>query len=192
MAEHVITAVNPDGTYIASSPVALTQPISSYAVPAPSGGLFGYALADSPGVVAAYNFMSVMNPIGSGKNVYLAQINVSRYSIAGASSPNSLLASRTSAHSGGTLIPAGNVLKFDNTTPNTIVEVRTGSTATHGILVNAFAPPVGTNSSPRVDQLPGNPAGPFVLQPGEGLVIGTLAGDIDQKWNIGLYWVEAL
>lgn len=208
MAEKLVAVINPDGTYVGSGApsgtqnVAITgQPISTTisgsvstteVAPAGLSNAYGFTLVDAPGVVTANNFLSVFNPLGSGKNLYLIQSVVSRYSIAGASSPNSLQILRITAASAGTLQAASTIYKGNTANANTVAEVRTGNpTVTTAALAVAYGPPTGTNSTPRSDQIIGSTALPNTLAPGEGIVYRTAAGDVDQIWNISQYWVEA-
>ena len=218
--EKLVAVLNPDGTYVGTSapsgtqdvaitgqPIAVsgtvtanvgtgTQPVSGTVnaistAPAGLSTTYGFSMHDIPGVVAANNFLSVFNPLGSGKNVYAILSNVSRYSISGATSPNSMSIFRITAASAGTLQAASTIAKGNTSQANTIVEVRTGNpTVTLGAELVSYGPPIATNSAPNSDQVAGNPVIPFILAPGEGLVYRTAAGDTDQLWNLSQYWAE--
>ena len=191
----VVNVLNPDGTYIAT-PVG-TQSVSgtvnaiSIAPPGISN-TYGISIHDQLGVVTANVFLSVFNPVGSGKLLYAIQSSVSRYSIGQNISANSLVITRISAASGGVLQPASAISKGDTTQPSSVAEVRTGNpTITILRELASYGPPVGNTSPPTSDSIEGNAVIPFILRPGEGLAYETAAGDISQRWNISQYWVEA-
>lgn len=215
----MVRATNPDGTYIGSGPPSGTQDVSITGQPitvtsnvgtgtrdvavtgqpimvietAPAGlsNAYGFSLHDLPGVVAANNFLSVFNPLASGKNLYLIQSVISRYSIGDATSGNSLIIYRTTAASAGTLQAASTISKGDSTDPSAVAEVRIGNpTTTLGAELVAYGPPTGQDSTPRSDQITANSVVPFIIAPGEGIVYRTLAGDVDQRWNIAQFWLE--
>ena len=153
---------------------------------------YGISIHDQPGVLTANVFLSVFNPVGSGKLLYAIQSSVSRYSIGQNISANSLVITRTSAASGGVLQPASDISRGDTTQPNSVAEVRTGNpTITILRELASYGPPVGNTSPPTSDSIEGNAVIPFILRPGEGLAYETAAGDISQRWNIAQFWVEA-
>lgn len=160
---------------------------------APTGvsDAYGYSMHDIPGVVAANTFLSVFNPLGSGKNLYLVQVVVSRFAIGSSTGAVSLEISRTSAASGGVLQPASEIVKANTSDPDTVAEVRTGNPTTTIVAeVIAFSPPLGGNWSTTADVVTGSPTTPFSLQPGEGIAYRTQSGDTNQRWNITQYWVD--
>src|SRR5512139_1746108 len=127
MAEKLVAVVNPDGTLVGSGAPVGTQnvavvntptvtanagtgtftvggTVNTISVPNPlTSTIYGYSASDLPGVVASNVFVSYMNPVGSGKTVYVVQANVSRYSIAGSNSANSMRTARITGSTGGTL-----------------------------------------------------------------------------------------
>lgn len=157
--------------------------------------VYQHALSDIPGVVAANNFMTVYNPPGSGKVMFALQLNVSSYSVGATSVANSLEAFRiTSAPTGGTLVAASSVARFNTLHPDPASVVRIGnpSATPSGELLVGFPPiiSVGTGESASSSFSPPGGASFFSL-PGQGLVFRTEAGDVDQRWNIDFVWGEA-
>lgn len=160
----------------------------------PGANYYFHTLLDAPGVAASNNFMSVFNPVGSGKAVVFFVAEVKSYAIAAAATAASLTAFRTTAASGGTLIAAADVSRFFTVAPNPVAEVRVNnpSTTNVGLALNAFPPPISTGAGAGSS---GNTAAPsssaaFTCLPGEGLVVLTTSGDTDQRWDITLTWLE--
>lgn len=152
-----------------------------------------HTIYDVPGVVAANNFMTVFNPSGSGKNIVVFSADVASYSTGGASSPNSLTVTRTTASSGGTQISAANVGRFVTTQANPVAEVRVGNPAatTTGLVLFSWPPPISTGAGEGASAYTSVPPGAgFVCAPGQGLVYSTAAGDVDQVWRLNVLWAE--
>lgn len=170
-------------------------PITTLATIPPGAQVYQYVVADAPGTAASQNFMSVFNPVGSGKNIVTAAFIVESYAIGASTTPNSLQLFRTTAASGGTLVSAANITKYITSQTNSIAEVRTGNpsaTLLTGNVPLSFAqPPVGSglgdNGATLVQAATG--AAP-TLKPGEGIVFNTAAGNTNQVWNIQLIWLE--
>jgi hypothetical protein len=173
----------------ASSPIYVTQA-------APIGTKFYFhSIVEAPGVVAANNFLSIFNPIGSGKTLIFYAANIDAYSTAGTSVTNNLQIFRTTAASAGTLITASAVNRFVTTDPNPVAQVRVGNptVTTTGTVLIGFPPaitgagagtgPVGNASIP--------PGAGFICLPGEGVSYGTAVGSTAQLWNLNVTWAEA-
>jgi len=160
--------------------------------PDPYMNVYFHALVDTAGVIAANNFMSIFNPVGSNKAVISLQLYVTCHATTSATAPNSLVAYRISAHSGGTLVAASTVNRFVSAAPDPVTTVRVGNPAvtTTGLVLVGIPPviSIGTGSSSTVASPP--PGASFVLIPGEGLAFSTPAGDTDQIWNISTVWGE--
>lgn len=158
----------------------------------PTWEIYLASVSDAPGVVAANNFLSVFNPVGSGKHIIGLGAVVSTYAVASASSANSMLAYRTTAASGGTQITAANVSRYDTTVANPVAEVRTGNptvTTSGGALIG-FGPPIATGAGGGGVASPAITGATFIMHPGQGLVFATAAGDVNQRWNIQFTWSE--
>lgn len=157
--------------------------------------VYQQAMSDIPGVVAANNFLTVYNPVGSGKVMFALQLNVSTYSVGQTSAGNSLRAHRiTSAPTGGTLVAASSVARFNTLHPDpvSVVRVNNPSATPVGELLVGIPPiiSVGTGQSATSSFAPPSGAS-FLSLPGQGLVFSTIAGDVDQRWNIDFVWGEA-
>lgn len=171
------------------------QPISSWITSNPAlTGVYVYSIANNPGAATANNFVSLFNPVSSTKVVLLAGIFISSYSVGAATSTEPLRGWRVSAASGGTLASnATDVAKFNTAYPTAAPELRTANPTV--TLVNPFfnsPPPIGTGAGTAfvhsVEAPPG--AGAFLIKPGEGVVVRTASGDVDQTFNISLAWGE--
>lgn len=160
----------------------------------PEGAKFYFhTIYDAPGVVAANNFLSVFNPVGSGKLVIFFQAEVSSYSTGASSTATSLTATRTTAASAGSLIAAASVNRFITTDPNPTTEVRTTNptVTTTGLALNAWVPPLSTGAGAGATAYTSTPPGAgFVCQPGQGIVFSTAAGNTSQVWKINSIWAE--
>lgn len=158
----------------------------------PTWKIYLASVSDSPGVVAANNFLSVFNPVASGSHVIGLGAVVSSYATASAGAAHSMLVYRTTAASAGTLVAAANVSRYDTTVSNPVAEVRTGNptVTTSGGALMGFNPPVSTGSGTSGIASPAVTGATFIMHPGEGLVFTTSAGDVNQLWNIQLTWAE--
>jgi hypothetical protein len=147
------------------------------------------------GVVAANNFLSIFNPVGSGKTITIVQFICFPYATAAAAPTDNMQVWRTTAASVGTLLAAANINKFATAQPNSIAEVRTGNptvTLLGTVPVLAIPPAVtaaagGVSSTSNI--VP--PTGAlFTCVPGEGIVARTPAGSVGQTWSLGFSWLE--
>lgn len=171
------------------------QPVATWITSNPSlTGVYLYSIAAQTGVVAANNFVSLFNPGGSTKTVLLAGIFISSYSVGAATTIEPLRGWRISAASAGTLANnATDVTKFNTAYPTAAPELRIGNpTVTLTTPFFNSPPPIGTGAGTAfvhaVEAPPG--AGAFFVKPGEGIVVRTASGDIDQTFNITLAWAE--
>ena len=162
----------------------------------PEGALaYSTLINNTPGVVAANNFLSVFNPVGSGKTITIVRFICSPYATAAATPTDNMQVWRTTAASVGTLLAAANINKFDTTQPNSIAEVRTGNPTLTllGTVPVIAVPPAVTAAAGGVSTLTNivPPAGTlFACRPGEGLAARTPAGSVGQVWSLGFTWLE--
>lgn len=152
-----------------------------------------HSLIDTPGVVAANNFMSIFNPVGSGKVVSFFSIAIDSFAAGASGTTSSLVVDRITAASGGTLISAANINKLITTEPNSVVEVRTGNpTVTKaGLSLYSWPPPISTGSGvggSSISTVP--PSEGFYCLPGQGVNFTTPAGNTNQIWSIKATWAE--
>lgn len=155
-------------------------------------GTYLHSIANVPGTVASQTFITLFNPVGSGKVLSLGTVAFSYSNTTPATETNPVRGYRISAApTGGTLISAANLQRFNTTQPNPvgIVRVDNPTVTLGGALFNSPAPLDNRSSNVHnVDIPPG--AGPFVMLPGEGLAINKLAGTTSATWNITLVWAE--
>lgn len=183
-------------TFPVSGTVGLSgQPLSVYQAQNPAyTGVYIFSRAEQPGVVAANNHMTLFNPVGSGKSIFINGVFISSIIVGDiAATATSMRGYRlASAPSGGTLEPTASYCKNDSTYPNPVAEIRTGTvTATPDDGIFNSPPLIGSvkGSSPFVHQIP-FPL-PFRLAAGEGIALRTEAGDVDTRWNLSILWSEA-
>lgn len=167
-----------------------TLPTNIVTVPS---NTYTYGLWEAPGVIAANNFLSLFNPVASGKLIVIQRLTISPYATGAASPTNNMQSFRTTAASVGTLIAASAVNKLDTLIPNSIAEVRINNPTctTVGVAITAIAPAItaaAVGSSPIITTPPTGDA--FIVRPGEGIVSRTAVGVVNQLWNISLVWTE--
>ena len=171
-----------------------SSPVSTTSVLDPSiKGVYVVSLPDLFGVVAANNYVSLFNPVGSGKAISVFSATVSSYLVTGGTNIRaSLLATRVTSASGGTLLPASSIAKSRTSYANSAAEVRINNpTVTFTSNVIAFPPPVGADTAGSSDRVVAATGASVVCAPGEGLAFHTASGDINQTWNISFAWGEA-
>ena len=152
-----------------------------------------YSINDVPGVALANNFLSLFNPSGSGKVLSGLQLIVSTYSGSLTASPNSLLAKRITSATVGTLIAASTIARFRTASPDPVAQVRIANPTVGGVGLahSASAPVISTGAGQSSSAIQPPPGASFLYAPGEGAVITTASGDLDQVWNISILWSEA-
>ena len=154
---------------------------------------------DAAGVAAANNFLSLFNPTGSGKTLYLFLAKVSAYGVALATTKNSIRLTRISAASVGTLQADSVVAKFNTKSPDPVAEVRTGNPTITAVAEFWATPPQDVITAAGVGVPVTDKFNPHeitetfvVLLEGQGVVIRqTIAGDIDQTFDMVVVWGEA-
>ncbi len=159
-------------------------------------GAYNFSADDMPGVAAANNFVSLFNPVGSGRNLYYLGAYISTYVAGGGSTTReSMQGHAITAASAGTLQAASAIFKLDSTFPNSVAEVRTGNpTVTIGPNLFNSPPPINTTTTQYVHAVGlgfGVVGGPVIFRPGEGIVFTTDAGNTNQTWNVSIGWAEA-
>lgn len=160
-------------------------------------GVYSYSLALQPGVVAANNFLTLMNPASSGLALVLGGAFFSSYGIGTTTATDPMRGFRITGHSGGTLVDPADVVKYDTRYSASAAELRFGTAVAVSGMANTAIfnspPPLGTGGTiPQfvhsVEPPPGS--GGFLMLPGQGVTIRTAAGDVDQLWNITIVWGE--
>ncbi len=195
MAEKRIFVENDLGVNVLNpvTSVTIQEPLDVTIVPDVSLiGLYTFSVHDLPGVLAPNTYVSIFNPLASGRNVQLTSTTVSAYVTAGGNTTKaSLLLTRTTAASGGVLQAVSAINKGRTSFPNPVAEIRTGNpTVTLGAEIVAFPPPIGTDTATINDRIVAVNGGAIVLVPGEGAVYRMTAGDTDENFNIAFTWSE--
>lgn len=155
-------------------------------------GVYGFCLPDTPGVVAANTFVTLFNPVGSGKTVVVSSATVSAYVAGGGNTQKaSLIGVRVTTATGGTLQAASTINKLRTSYANPVAEVRTANpTITAGANVVAFPPPIGTDTASNSERVVASTGTSLVLVAGEGIAFRTAAGDTDENFDISFSWSE--
>lgn len=152
-----------------------------------------YSLIDAPGVVAANNFLSIYNPVGSGKTISFFVLAIDSYASGASGTASSLKVDRITAASSGTVITAANINKIITTEADSIADVRVGNpTVTKvGSTLYSWPPPISTGSGTGSTSISTPPPGEgFYCLPGQGIVLNTTAGNTSQVWSIKATWAE--
>lgn len=189
----------PVPTTISGQPISTTisgQPVGTYSVANPAiTGVYVFSVPSLAGVVTANTFVTLFNPIGSGKNISFSAAFISTVSTAAAGTTAPMRGYRiAAAPTGGTVQAASTVAKFRTTQTDSVAEVRLNNpTVTLGAALWNTPPAVtsgvgGGQFVHDVDTPAGSP--PFLLVPGEGIAVHCAGGDADQVWNITIVWAE--
>ena len=158
-------------------------------------GVYFHANVDDPGTTTSNNYLSVFNPIGSGKIAIALGFSAGSYSLNSVTTPSSLRAFRTSAASAGTQIAAASVNRFATAFANPVCEVRTGNpttTNTNGTNPMIGIPMVVGNGAQNGQTVSPTPGASFIFLPGEGIVFNVPTGDTDVRWDLQYIWAEKL
>lgn len=155
-------------------------------------GLHIFSLQRQDSLLAGKNFISLLNPAGSSKVLTLGGFFVSFFAtVAGPAYP--MRGYRTTSEpSGGTLHTAADVCKFDTGIPDSVAVIRSNNPSTT-LGAPFFNSPAGTvkDTIGGVHQVDA-PSGfnPFVLRPGEGVVLRQDVGAVGHLWNVSVLWRE--
>lgn len=155
-------------------------------------GLYIFSLQRQDSLVAGKNFITMENPVGSTKIITLGGIFVSYFAtVAGPAYP--LRGMRCTTPTAGTLATSADICKFDSAIPNSVAVLRSNnpSTAsTDGVFFNSPAPTV-KDTVGGVHEIDA-PAGfnPFMVRPGESVLIRQDVGAVGVLWNISILWRE--
>lgn len=176
--------------------VAITgQPIRINTVKDPTiTGVYVFSADEIPGVVAANNYLSIFNPVGSGKTVIFAGAFISSSTAGSSVTTSPMRGFRATLISGGVLQAANASAKFISSNPAQTAEIRTGNPAAtlDGALFNSPPPISATQGGTPVHAVPvPGGTGPFTLAEGEGIVMRQAVGDVDIRWNLSIVWAEA-
>ena len=153
-------------------------------------GVYLHSIAAVPGTAAEQTFITLMNPAGSGRNITLGTVAISYSNSATASSLDPLRGWRISAASGGTLIAANALGKFNTLYPDPFGEVRVGNPTITKVYPVLNSPPPIDNKSSEVHTVEIPPGATFLMRPGEGIALNKLTGSTTSAWNITIVWAE--
>lgn len=193
MAENrvIIEGMYPAAVY----PGASTNPLPVILTANPQiDGTYIYSMANVPGVVTSNNYITLFNPVGSGKQVIVGGMFISTVAAAGTSATQPMRIHRISAApTGGVLVTAPDIFKFNTANPDPVSVVRIGNpTVTLGPAASNTPPPVttGAGGGQFVHEVDPPTGTTVLLAPGEGVAVNNSAGDTAQRWNISLAWAE--
>lgn len=185
-------STSPSGTQNVA--IVSPLPITTTSVKDPSiDGVYVFSADEIPGVAAATNYLSIANPVGSGKLVFFVGAFISSSTAGGSTTTSPMRGFRATAISGGTLRPDSDSAKFITADPDPVAEIRTGNPAAtlDGALFNSPPPLSGTQGGTPVHTVPvPGGTGPFILTEGEGIVFRQAVGDTDIRWNLSIVWAE--
>ena len=154
-------------------------------------GVYLHSIAAVPGMVAEQTFITLMNPVGSGRVMTLGTIALSYSNTSPATVVDPVRGWRISAHSGGSLVAASGIGKFSTTMPNATAEVRVDNPTITKVYPVFNSPPPIDNRSSNVHTVEIPPGATFLMRPGEGIAINKLSGTTSATWNITIVWAEA-
>lgn len=157
--------------------------------------LFDFSVSRQDSTVAAKNFLALFNPTSSGKIITVGAFFVS-YMTTVASPLYPMRGFRISTlPTGGTAHAQTDICRFDTQRFAPVGQVWTNnpSVGTLGAAIFNVSPGLqqGQNISSTVEQVDA-PFGfnPFVLYPGEGVVVRQEAGAVGHLWNLSIIWRE--
>ncbi len=154
-----------------------------------------FSQAQHAGTAGAHNHVSLTNPSGSGKLIFIGGVFISQVTSGAVAAVDPLRGWIATSVSGGTLQDVSAIAKLNSALPDPVGQIRTeGMTATLGAAW-FNSPPLlttGAASGAFVHQVPAAlpGGGSLTLRPGESTVLRTETGDTDQLWNISIAWLE--
>lgn len=154
-----------------------------------------FSQAQHAGTVAAHNHVSLTNPTGSGKLIFIGGVFISQTTTGAVADVDPIRGYLASNVSGGTLQDASAIAKTNSAYADPVGQIRTeGVTATLGAAWFNSPPLLSTGaaSATFVHQVPASlpGGGSIVLRPGESTVLRTESGDTDQRFNLSIAWLE--
>lgn len=156
-----------------------------------------FSQAQHPGIVAAHNHLSLTNPAGSGKLIFLGGVFISQVTAGAVALVEPIRGWLATNVAGGTIEATSAIAKIKSTLPDPVGVIRTDAVEITATLGAAwFNSPAltstGAASGTFVHQVPAAlpGGGPITLRPGESTVIRTDSGDTDQRFNLSIAWLE--
>jgi len=187
----IIEGVDPGPLYPGSS----TNPLPVILTANPQvDGTYIMSIANVAGTATPNTFITLFNPVGSGKQVVVGGMFISTVAAAGTAATQPMRIHRiNAAPTGGVLAVAADIFKFNSANPNPVSVVRTGNpTVTLLAPASNTPPPVttGAGGGQFVHEVDPPTGTTVLLAPGEGVAVHNAAGDTAQRWNISLAWAE--
>lgn len=159
--------------------------------------LFDFSLQRQDSTVAARNFVALFNPSSSGRIMSMGAIFVS-YMATNPSPAFPLRGYRIStAPTGGTLHAESEICRFDTQrfAPAMVVWSANPAVGTLGAGFFNAAPGItmGQQFSSDIQQIDTPQSfNPFLLYPGEGIVLRQDTGAVGHYWNLSVVWRESV
>lgn len=155
-------------------------------------GLYIFSLERQASAALGKNFISMYNPTGSGKSLSLGGIFASYYAIAAGPAYPLRGYRATTTPTGGTLAGPTEICQFDSAHPPSVAEIRYNDPAAtlDGAFFNSPSGIVA-NTVGGVHEIDA-PAGfnPFLVRPGESIILRQNAGTANFFWNLSILWRE--
>ena len=160
-------------------------------------GVYSYAITDQAGQTGAYVFLSLINPVASGKLIAIRKLDYQAYGVAASITKISKRMSRISSVSGGVDVSGTAIAKHDTTFSNALATLKiTNPTVGQVADIKSFPPAIiitaaGTYPSPEVDFNPRSDDDDIILREGQGISIyQTAAGTANETMNFRVSWME--
>lgn len=157
-------------------------------------GVYSYSVANVAGAATPVTFMTVFNPVGSGKLMSVAAIFNSTVAAAGTSATQPTRIYRIfAAPTGGVVGTAADVFKLDTSYPNPTADYRSGNPSVVLGPPGANTPPpvtTGAGGGQFVHEIESPLTAQTIIRPGEGIAVHNTAGDTAQRWNVTMVWAE--
>lgn len=155
--------------------------------------LYDFSLQRQDSLVAGKNFLTLYNPTSSGRVFSMGGVFVS-YMANNPSPAYPLRGYRISVEpTGGTLHDESEICRFDTQrfAPMAVIRSNNPTVSTIGAAFFNAAPGItnGLAQSSDIQQID-TPAGfnPFLVYPGEGILLRQDAGAVGHLWNISIVW----
>lgn len=185
---------SPSGTQNVSLVSSTAPAVSTVAVRNPAiDSVFVFSSGNITGVAGANNYLSLFNPVGSGKILSFGSAFISSVAAGGSTVADPMQGFRITTVAGGTTQANTTFAKFVSSDPDSVADVRLGNpTVTLGAQLFNSPPAISASTgSTNVHIIP-VPGGlqPFTLVEGEGIVLRAAASDTDIRWNLSIVWAE--
>jgi hypothetical protein len=155
--------------------------------------LYILSLQRQDSLVGGKNFITLWNPVDSGKVMALGSFFVS-FMATVASPAYPMRGYRiTSQPTGGTLATSAEICAFDTKVFTPGAEIRYNNPTTGALDGAIFNAPPGTvkDTIGEIQQIDAPPGfNPFLVRPGEGVVMRQDVGAVGHFWNISIVWRE--